>query len=206
MQLVLISDTHSELHTLSVPNGDILICAGDFSDFGTIEELRAFNDALGALPHRHKLVVAGNHDYCFDRDPIGSVAALTNAEYLQDREVTIEGLRIYGSPWMSPSFSHAFCLPNPRDRRLYWDAIPTGLDVLVTHCPPWGILDMNSWGVSKGCSELLSVVQMRKPTLHVFGHIHEAYGIHSEMGTTYINAAIGSGRTYPRNSPVVFQV
>lgn len=128
MRLIFISDTHCQLHTLDVPDGDILVHAGDFSNFGTLEELIDFNSALETLPHRHKLIIAGNHDLIFENEPVIARNALTNAIYLQDSEVVIEGLRIYGSPWIPPSLSRAFCLANPQERRKWWDKIPCGLE------------------------------------------------------------------------------
>jgi Icc-related predicted phosphoesterase len=203
MRLVLISDTHSNLHTLQVPDGDILIHAGDFSNFGTLDELIAFNNALEELPHRHKIIIAGNHDHIFERDPSTALKTLTNALYLQDSEVTIEGLRIYGSPWTPPSPSRAFCLSDPKARRKYWDRIPKGLDFLITHGPPVGLLDTSRNEISMGCSELREVVELRSPKIHVFGHVHEAYGILTLGATTFMNTAIGSGRTRQRELPIV---
>lgn len=203
MRLVLISDTHSELHTLQVPDGDILIHAGDFSNFGTLEELRSFNRALQKLPHKHKISIAGNHDLIFEEDPVTARDTLTSATYIQDSEISIEGLRIYGSPWVPPSASGTFCLSDPQARRKYWNRIPEGLDLLITHCPPFGILDTSRHGITMGCEELKAIVQLRAPKIHVFGHVHGSYGMHTRGNTTFINAAIGSGRTHQRELPVV---
>ena len=114
-RFVFISDTHSRTSNIKpLPDGDVLIHAGDFTMTGTPEEVEKFNEFLGFSPHEHKVVIAGNHDITFDTEGYqdiwrnyGSVKhnpaevkkLLTNCVYLEDEEVTIEGFRIYGSPW-----------------------------------------------------------------------------------------------------------
>jgi predicted phosphohydrolase len=104
MRLVLISDTHQRHDRLVVPDGDVLVHAGDFSTRGGVEEVARFNAWLGTLPHKHKVVIAGNHDFLFEREPVLARSMLTNATYLEDSGVTIEGVRFWGSPWQ-PRFS-----------------------------------------------------------------------------------------------------
>ena len=66
LRFVAISDTHNKHADLVVPPGDVLIHAGDVTWGGTLAEVEAFNAWLGTLPHKHKIVVAGNHDFAFD--------------------------------------------------------------------------------------------------------------------------------------------
>ena len=113
VRVVCISDTHGRTQgTLeNIPDGDILIHAGDFTKRGKLAEVEKFNKFLGSLKHAHKVVIAGNHDIGFHEEsaqrlhhlnfvPEAEVkAALTDCVYLQDSEVEILGLRIYGSPW-----------------------------------------------------------------------------------------------------------
>jgi Icc-related predicted phosphoesterase len=190
MRIVLLSDTHGLYGQLSVPPGDLLIHAGDAGRRGTLEELRAFNEFLGRLPHPHKIFVAGNRDYSFQRQPEVSRKMLTNAVYLQDDEVTVDGVRIYGSPWQPPFMDTAFNLPRGEPLREKWALVPEGIDILVTHTPPFGIGDRTSRGESVGCEDLLEAVLRIKPRLHVFGHIHEGYGQYNKNGILFINASV----------------
>ena len=92
MKLVCISDTHS-LHWRipAIPDGDVLIHAGDCLGQGTLENIEELNEWLGTLPHRRKIVIAGNHDWAFQETPELARQALTNAIYLEDSGVEIEG-------------------------------------------------------------------------------------------------------------------
>jgi len=97
VRLVCISDTHS-LHRRipDVPDGDVLIHAGDCLGAGTLDNVEDLNDWLGTLPHRHKIVIAGNHDWVFQEAPELARDALTNAIYLEDSGVEIEGVPVLG--------------------------------------------------------------------------------------------------------------
>src|ERR1035437_6153833 len=70
MRVVCISDTHELHRELKVPGGDLLIHAGDFTSFGKgTKEILDFNDWLGDLPHRYKVLTCGNHEYAMEADP-----------------------------------------------------------------------------------------------------------------------------------------
>ncbi len=125
VRFVCISDTHNQASRIlpNIPDGDVLIHAGDFTNIGSLKEIKRFNDFLGKLPHRHKIVIAGNHEVTFDRQLMTEQnshvfmsfataleevkqedwkhipSLLTNCTYLEDAEVNIMGFRIYGSPW-----------------------------------------------------------------------------------------------------------
>lgn len=194
-RIVAISDTHSRHQNFDpLPDGDILIHAGDATVKGNFGEVVEFNRWLGTLPHKHKIFVAGNHDFIFEKSPDIARGLITNATYLQDSFVIIEGLKIYGSPWQPRFYDWAFNLDRGRDIARKWAMIPEDTDVLVTHGPPHGILDMVSdrWtGTAEavGCEELLPVVQRIKPRLHIFGHIHASYGQLVQDGIHFVNAA-----------------
>jgi hypothetical protein len=117
-------------------------------------------------------------------------ALIQHATYLEDSEVVIEGLRIWGSPWQPAFFDWAFNLPRGPALRAKWQKIPTGVDILLTHGPPQGILDVVPRGDAVGCEELRAELSRIRPRLHVFGHIHHAYGQLEADGTRYVNAAI----------------
>jgi predicted phosphohydrolase len=125
-RLVLLSDTHGR-HDAPVPDGDILVHAGDFSAWGDLREVKEFNDFLGAQPHRRKVVIAGNYDWSFYRRESEARALLTNAFYLQDESAEIDGLKFYGSPWQPERFASIEALrklyKQPRQRELLQEAI-----------------------------------------------------------------------------------
>uniref|UniRef100_A0A3B3ZJ90 Uncharacterized protein n=1 Tax=Periophthalmus magnuspinnatus TaxID=409849 RepID=A0A3B3ZJ90_9GOBI len=133
---------------------------------------------------------------------------LTNCIYLQDSEVTVRGFRIYGSPWQPWYYGWGFNLPRGQALLDKWNQIPDSTDILVTHCPPLGFLD---WVPKKmqrvGCMELLNTVQRRvQPKLHVFGHIHEGYGMMTDGTTTFVNASACTVNFLPMNPPIVFDL
>ncbi len=204
-RIVCISDTHNRQENLRVPDGDVLVHAGDLTGRGTIPEITAVNRWLGELPHPHKVVIAGNHDFLFERDSALARSLLTNAIYLQDSSVEVEGLMVWGSPWQPWFYDWAFNLPRGESLRRKWEQIPEGLDILITHCPPSGILDETAAGEHAGCEELAARLSAMRapPRLHVFGHIHESYGIRREVRTEFVNASVCDLSYQPINAPVV---
>ncbi len=208
MRIVCISDTHSLHDRIKVPDGDLLIHAGDSTYVGTIKELKDFNRYLSRLPHKYKIVIAGNHEVELELHPEKAKKQLTSCIYLQDDKVTLEGIRIYGSPWVPASFDDGgvFNLIRGSQLKKKWDKIPHGIDVLITHCPPYGHCDAVSDTIAGGCKDLGMAVDAIKPKYHVFGHIHSGYGIKTLEGTTYINAAICTIDYKPTNLPIVFDV
>ncbi len=193
MRIVCISDTHGRHRFSDVPDGDILVHTGDLTLHGSLEDVEEFNRWLGTLPHAHKLVIAGNHDFCFQQQPAEARARLTSATYLEDSGCEIASLRFYGSPWTLTFFDWAFMLPED-ELLAKWEQIPAPLDVLMTHGPPHGILDRTNRNEHAGSVTLLQRVQEVKPRLHVFGHIHEAAGRMESEGITFINASTQMGR------------
>lgn len=206
MRIVCLSDTHNDLHELEVPEGDMLIHAGDFTGRGSPQEVEAFAAQFAAYPHEHKIVIAGNHDWTFERNRFLGEEILRRAggiTYLQDSEVTIDGFRIYGSPWQPWFHNWAFNVHRGPKLRAIWEKIPTGVDILVTHGPPFGILDVAPRNGHVGCEDLTAELARIKPRLHVFGHIHDAYGIVEKDGTIYVNACNDNERYNPVNPPIV---
>ena len=187
--LVLMSDTHGFHRDLVVPPGDILIHAGDLTQTGTLEELADVNAYFAGLPHPHKLVICGNHDFCFEREPERARATLTAATYLQDEAAQVLGIKVWGSPWQPWFYDWAFNLPRGPAIAGKWALIPMDTDILVTHGPPFGIGDRTSHGDRAGCHDLLARIAVVRPKLHVFGHIHEGAGIYRQPGTTFVNAS-----------------
>lgn len=194
MRVVMMSDTHGLHERLEVPDGDLLLHAGDFTRMGSIPCVSEFNRWIGTLPHQHKVVIAGNHDFPFERWPDVARGLLTNCHYLQDEMIVLDGIKIYGSPWQPEFFNWAFNLPRGRRLAEKWAKIPEGIDILMTHGPPNRILDKTSDGVNAGCSDLRNRIEKVKPRVHLFGHIHEAYGAIfpslGSNGTIFVNASI----------------
>jgi Icc-related predicted phosphoesterase len=195
---------HGSHRKIALPDGDTLIQAGDFTRHGSIEDVTEFNDWLGTLSFKNKIIIAGNHDFPFERQDGRKL--LTNASYLQDTAVIIDGIKFYGSPWQPRFFDWAFNLDRGESLREKWELIPDDTDVLITHGPPYGYLDTNVRGLLAGCEELIMAVERIKPRLHIFGHIHEGYGIVATSTTTFINACICNLGYQPANNPVVFDI
>ncbi|XKH00392.1 metallophosphatase domain-containing protein [Marinobacter nauticus] len=210
MRLVCISDTHS-LHWQmpDIPEGDVLIHAGDSLGQGTLDNIEDLNDWLGTLPHRHKLVIAGNHDWAFQTAPAHARAALSNATYLQDSGVEIDGFRFWGSPWTPTFMDWAFMLDRGKPMQTKWAEIPENTDVLITHGPPMGFGDRVAMGFhdqSVGCLELLERIDQLALKAHVFGHIHEGYGEYRRGSTRLINASTCTEWYRPENPPIVLDL
>jgi len=189
MRIVLISDTHGLHRKVEVPGGDLLIHAGDFTlNSKPPAVLHDFDAWLGSLPHRHKVVIPGNHEFILEEPR--NRGAITNAILLVDSSVEIEGLRIWGSP-VTPLYGGAFGKSIPEDRKRHWAQIPEGLDILITHGPPFAILDHGgSEERREGCPQLLEAVFRALPCVHVFGHIHVGYGTLRTSHTLFVNASL----------------
>lgn len=203
--LVLISDTHELHRDLVIPNGDLLIHAGDITmNSMSAEKLLDFNDWLGELPHAFRIVVPGNHDFVLE-DP-SRRTLISNATLLINQSVEIMGLKIWGSA-VTPFLGEAFGVASDRDRAKLYSPIPTDTDVLVTHGPPYGILDKAPDSeVHQGCKQLLTAVRRVRPIIHVFGHVHGGYGTFSTQDTLFVNAALPGHGYDLSNRPHVFKL
>ena len=192
MRIVAVADTHLfHDERYEVPDGDVFVHAGDMCRRGDLDELREAAAWIHALPHRHKVIVAGNHDWAFQRTPREARVILdaTGVIYLEDSGATIDGLTFWGSPWQPAFNGWAFNLPRGKPLRDMWAKIPAGIDVLVTHSPPEGIGDKSGWedGERAGCEELRARVAEVPPRLHMFGHIHQDGGFWQHGPTAFAN-------------------
>jgi Icc-related predicted phosphoesterase len=204
MRIVCVSDTHNQHNKIKLPEGDVLIHAGDFSMLGKVPEVGAFLKWFGEQPHKHKVLIAGNHDWLFERESTLATSMVPEGvTYLNDSGAVIEGLNFWGSP-VQPEFGNWAFNRNQFEIDQHWQLIPSNTDVLITHGPPRGVLD---WTVpcmnEVGCPDLLSRVLSVKPKLHVFGHIHEAYGQKQFEDTLFVNAALCDECYYLGNPPIV---
>ncbi len=200
MLIDLISDLHGYKPELS--GGDILIIAGDLTARNTLDEYIKFTSWLTKLPYRCKIVIAGNHDGLIEK---GKVAiGGDKIHYLCDSGIEFEGLKFWGSPY-TPTFGRWYFMRNRgEDIKKHWDLIPSNIDVLVTHGPPFGIFDETIDEIRVGCEDLRFAVQERvKPRIHCFGHIHECGDSISEInGITFVNCSYVDERYRPVNSPL----
>jgi len=210
-KLVLCSDTH-ELHSrITWPEGDIVVHAGDFTRVGRPDKIEEFGNWLRDSPFDAVIIVAGNHDILFQKEPKKARKMLSKHDkihYLEDGGCRIGGISFYGSPWQ-PEFSYgwAFTLAAEKELMDKWRCIPSDVQVLVTHGPPAGILDFTIDGSHAGSTSLLAEINQRiKPRLHLFGHIHESYGICKIKQTKFVNASICSPDYLPIHSPLVLEI
>jgi Icc-related predicted phosphoesterase len=191
MRLVCCSDIHGQYTGLNVPDGDVFIFAGDLSrGTGTIRELQVFNLFLDSLPHKHKIVIAGNHDRPLERDKKAGETFLSSAAYLEDKACIIDGIKFYGSPWQPWFYNWAFNLPRGKPLQDKWVKIPSDTNVLITHGPPAYIMD-EVGGQNQGCVDLLErVKQLPMLKVHCFGHIHPGFGVVKKDGVVFANVSI----------------
>ena len=238
IRFVMISDTHSyeskqmaiETALDRIPEGDVLLHCGDFSNVGKLEEIASFARWFGALPHKRKIVIAGNHDLALDENSFANTAprfghrdvhdptktckearamleGIPDCEYLCDSGTMVEGIKVWGSPWQPEFCEWAFNLPRGAACRAKWSLVPAETDVLLTHGPPLGHGDLCSSGHRAGCLDLLDDIQTRiKPAVHAFGHIHEGAGVTTDGSTLYVNASTCNLRYRPINQPIVVDV
>lgn len=192
-RIVAVADTHNEHQRLSIPEGDVFIHAGDLTGRGTLPELERVADWLRSLPHAHKVVIAGNHDFGLQRNPAMARPLFHGLTFLEDSEATVAGLRIWGSPWQPWFHDWAFNARRGPEIDAKWQLIPEGIDVLVTHGPPLGYGDKVYDGERVGCADLLRQLPRVHPRLHLFGHIHEDRGEWTFGPTRVVNCTTSEG-------------
>lgn len=219
-KILLISDTHT-FHTNlnNLPEADFLIHAGDITGRGSEHTVRKFLKWFGELRlYPHKIFIAGNHDWLFESTP-GLARRLVkeynnqykdNGEiiYLEDSGVERWGLKFWGTPVSRPFMNWAF---NRHESKLkqHWEAIPTNTDILITHSPPYMIMDYAHMGSKEHCgspSLYQEVVKRIKPKVHVFGHIHEGYGVKEMDNIKFVNASVLNGAYDLVNEPILLEV
>ncbi len=207
MKITAIADTHGYHKRVSLPGGDLLIAAGDITDYGEAPEVGYFCQWLSMQPYTKKIFIAGNHDFLFEKDPelAKTIVDTYDIEYLQDSSTVFDGLKIYGAPWTPFFFSWAFNLYDP-DLREVWRKIPNKVDILVTHGPPAGILDTSIRDVKIGCTHLCRRVMEVNPKLHIFGHNHSGYGTRFIESTMFINASICTYAYKPVHEPITVEI
>ena len=220
MKITLISDTHTKHQNLNsdLPGGDILIHSGDFMNSGYDKsDVTNFFDWFSSIKgYDKKIFIAGNHDRILENDPTWSTLTIKdypNLIYLQDEGYSIydieddSSVKLYGSPWQPEFNGWAFNLPrNGEVMKAKWDAIPKGTDILITHGPPFGYLDIpGGQSIRVGCEMLRYRVDELKPKIHVFGHVHGGYGYYFNGHTHFFNASVLNERYKYTNKPFTFE-
>jgi Icc-related predicted phosphoesterase len=192
MKICIISDTHNKHNYLkNLPEADVIIHCGDITSVGRDYEVKNFIKWFSNLNFKYKIFIAGNHDFLFERDAIHAKSYIPeNVIYLEDNGIEIDGIYFYGSPVSKPFNNWAFNRPEEKLLQ-HWQAVPDNTDVLITHTPPYSIMDWVDWNRSNEGSPTLykEVVERIKPKIHCFGNIHGGYGIKTIENTTFINAS-----------------
>ena len=188
MKILQISDTHNRHRQLTnLPEADVIVHCGDFADNGTEEEVLDFFNWYIDLPYKYKIFVTGNHDLClWDAKDIEDLPE--NVFFLQDRGVTIEGVKFFGI-----AYNHS--------ERL----IPEDNDIVITHEPPIMILD-ESAGIHWGNFPLFKRIIEVRPRYHLFGHAHESCGTLKQDDIIFSNGAILDDFYHISHQPKVFLI
>jgi Icc-related predicted phosphoesterase len=214
-----ISDTHGYLPN-TLPECDILIHAGDITHSNVLQEQASFLNTKFLEWWREqkadlKYFIAGNHDKVFQEFP-QLINNETKIDYLQDEPNPMDSMgevdfmmpNVWGSPW-TPKYGDWAFMGDDKFLEHKYAQIPKGTDILITHGPPYGIMDINDVGRHCGSKALRDAVERVKPKLHVFGHIHEGRENYSKLtvdGTQYVNASIMNERYRPNNPAVLVEI
>lgn len=192
---------------LDIPDADVIIHSGDV-DVRTLSEFMRFATWYSTLNHPYKILVAGNHDFFIEKasDLVKSICQEMGIIYLENTQVIINGIKIYGSPIVPEFYNWAFMKKRGDEIARIWDKIPHGLDILITHGPPMGIMDIGYGEVHGGCEDLLARVKEIKPKYHLFGHFHKGYGTITQDGITFINSAIVNDDYNIVREPHIFEI
>ncbi len=212
------SDSHHKHQRFTVPKCDLFIHAGDFSFNGEAHVIKSFGEWLEKQPAEHIVITPGNHEEWWEKNWEEGCDILEDAcprvHILNDSGVVINGVNIWGSPITPYFFSWAWnrarvpaLVPmHGAYIKNHWDLIPDNTDILITHGPPYHILDELQFvdgtpkGEFAGCQLLLNRVREIKPAMHFFGHIH-AHGGKQEHhdGTSFYNASLCDEMYSPTN-------
>ncbi len=211
MKVVCISDTHRQLEKVKVPLGDLLIHAGDLTGSGSEIQIISELDKLKDLSKGFSkvILISGNHDWLGERQPdlMRQLCKSRNITYLCHESTEFEGLNIFGSPYTPEFCNWAFNVPRGKALKDKWDQIPLDTNILVTHGPPYGVLDQLEDGARVGCQDLANrIKELKSLKLHVFGHSHSGYGSLNLDGVKYVNASICDEQYQTSNKPIIKEI
>lgn len=213
MKIMFLSDTHGrhlEIENVygKLPNVDIIIHSGDCTRYGEYEETDEFFKWYNGLDAKHKILIAGNHDFVLQQVGRRNEILLNNygITYLEDSFINIDGIGIYGSPWSPIYGMWAFMKHRNGEMDEVWQKVPTNgsVDILATHTPAYGRNDISVRGnLHVGCEMLAYRINEIKPKIHVCGHIHECGGkiVEEQNGMISLNASL-LNEYYKLNHPI----
>ncbi|MEM7438287.1 MAG: metallophosphatase domain-containing protein [Pseudomonadota bacterium] len=209
MRIVVISDTHGQHRKLGTLRGDVLIHAGDMESLFAPEngawQLDDIDDWFGQQDFDRIFCIGGNHDAELERRVSLGQEPFTNTTWLHESCIKYKGVTFYGASWV-PMLPHLPFFADAKTLTGAWARIPDDVDVLVTHTPPLGVLDVSSRGKVLGCAHLAQRLKALSPALHCFGHVHNGAGQKQIGATTFANATNVNSQfrvTYP---PFVFEI
>jgi len=185
-----------------------LLHAGDVSFRGKEEEVLEFLGWFSRLPYKYKIFIGGNHDFFLEKISAASLQSIIpeGVDYLFNSGISVEGIQIWGSPFTPTFHNWAFNRKRGEAIRRNWELIPAGTNIIMTHGPVYGFLDMTMREEHVGCQDLLRTVLTLKPAVHVCGHIHESYGSIRRSGIRFINASVVNEHYDLMNRPQVFDL
>jgi Icc-related predicted phosphoesterase len=225
MKFLLHSDTHSFEDKVKLPKNwkpDIVLGAGDITTRGQIFQIEHYIKWLSEIDFNLCCVfIAGNHDLSFDptrslsweynivKDILYTLDRNDRIHYLQNSDITINDIKIWGSPVSPWFFGNHWAFNKHRGREIMevWNTIPDDIEILITHGPVKGMVDTVEEGDSVGC-EMLAERIKSLPNLKmvISGHIHEAHGHHTdERGILYVNASVLNRRYEVVNKPILVE-
>lgn len=214
MKITFISDVHCKFNKLIIPKSDILISCGDYSFLGEPHEVKNFHKWLNKQDATHLISVQGNHEKGVEKNfQLSKQTAeevCPRVHFIDEGLVEIEGFKIWCSA-ITPFFCNwAWNRYRGKEIKKHWDKIPLDVDFLITHGPPYGILDTVSTHypvASLGCEELANKIkELKNLKIHSFGHIHDSYGVVDKEGVKFINASICTEQYKPINTPISIEL
>lgn len=207
MRIVVLGDTHTQHRDVKVPQGDVLLFAGD-GEFRSALDLIDFNDWLSTLKYKCIIVIAGNHDFYCEKFPKEVRQYLTNAIYLKDEQYVLPGkISVWGSPMTLMFMDWAFMETEENLDRYYWRKIPKNTDILLVHGPAYKHLDIGRpRSGNLGSKTLAQKIEELKIPYVIHGHIHGSYGIENTDKTTYINCSVLDEDYQLVNEPIVIDI
>lgn len=206
-RFVLISDNHGQTN-IKIPDGDVLIHCGDFSARGTMEDVIKMNSWMGKITNvRRKILGVGNHDGFTEKEKTFSKALMTNAELLIDEPFDINGLSCYATPWQPNYKNWSYNVELPLTRYELFCRIPNDTELLLCHCPPFGILDKGFKEDHAGDKMLLKRIrELKKLKYCFFGHLHSSRGIVVQDGITFVNCSVLDDHYKLAHEPIVIDI
>jgi Icc-related predicted phosphoesterase len=206
VRIVALGDTHGRHREVDVPEGDILVHTGDFMASGEdFREIIDFNFWLSEQRVETSIVIAGNHDLLLQKQRYFARSFLSNAIYLENSGYHTRGIRFWGSPYTPEFMGWAFMAERGEAIDRYWKMIPSSTDVLVTHGPPFGYLDVYE-SRHVGCEMLANELKRRNISVNIFGHIHPGFG-QARLGETRLyNVAIPDENKEPTHPVTVIDI